>query len=53
MFNYKMAEITKILERTDLDELAPKDALDILYRCKRKKGSKKKGEDYEKKWKGI
>ena len=36
MFNYKMAEITRILEKTDLDELAPKDALDVLYRLKGK-----------------
>lgn len=36
MFNYKMAEITKILEKTDLDELSPKDALDVLYRLKEK-----------------
>jgi DNA mismatch repair protein MutS len=36
MFNYKMAEITKILEKTDLDELAPKEALDVLYRLKEK-----------------
>ena len=36
MFNYKMAEITRILEKTNLDELAPKDALDVLYRLKEK-----------------
>lgn len=36
MFNYKMAEVSKILEKTNLDELAPKDALDILYRLKEK-----------------
>lgn len=36
MFNYKMAEITKILEKTNLDELSPKDALDILYKLKEK-----------------
>lgn len=36
MFNYKMAEITKILEKTNLDELSPKDALDVLYRLKEK-----------------
>lgn len=38
MFNYKMAEITKILEKTNLDELSPKDALDVLYRLKEKLG---------------
>ncbi len=36
MFNYKMAEITKILEKTDLDELTPKDALEVLYKLKEK-----------------
>ena len=36
MFNYKMTEITKILEKTNLDELSPKDALDVLYRLKEK-----------------
>ena len=36
MFNYKMAEITRILEKTDLDELTPKDALEVLYRLKEK-----------------
>lgn len=36
MFNYKMAEITRILEKTNLDELSPKDALDVLYRLKEK-----------------
>ncbi|MEG1059290.1 MAG: DNA mismatch repair protein MutS [Clostridia bacterium] len=36
MFNYKMAEITKILERTQLDEITPKDALEVLYRLKEK-----------------
>ncbi|MDO4282137.1 MAG: DNA mismatch repair protein MutS [Clostridia bacterium] len=36
MFNYKMAEISKILEKTDLDELTPKDALEILYKLKEK-----------------
>lgn len=38
MFNYKMTEITKILEKTNLDELSPKDALDVLYRLKEKLG---------------
>ena len=36
MFNYKMAEITRILEKTDLDELTPKDALEVLYKLKEK-----------------
>ena len=36
MFNYKMAELTRILEKTNLDELSPKDALDVLYRLKEK-----------------
>lgn len=36
MFNYKMAEVSKILEKTDLDELTPKDALEVLYRLKEK-----------------
>ena len=36
MFNYKMAEVSKILERTNLDELTPKDALEVLYKLKEK-----------------
>ena len=36
MFNYKMAEVSKILEKTDLDELTPKDALEVLYKLKEK-----------------
>lgn len=36
MFNYKMAEISKILEKTNLDELTPKEALEVLYRLKEK-----------------
>ena len=36
MFNYKMAEITRILEKTDLDEITPKDALEVLYKLKEK-----------------
>ncbi len=36
MFNYKMAELTRILERTNLDELTPKDALEVLYKLKEK-----------------
>lgn len=36
MFNYKMAEVSKILEKTELDELTPKDALEVLYKLKEK-----------------
>ena len=36
MFNYKIAEVAKILEKTNLDELAPKEALDVLYKLKEK-----------------
>ena len=36
MFNYKMAEVSKILEKTDLDEITPKDALEVLYKLKEK-----------------
>ena len=36
MFNYKMAEVSKILQKTNLDELAPKEALDVLYKLKEK-----------------
>ena len=36
MFNFKLAEIAKILEKTNLDELAPKEALDVLYKLKEK-----------------
>ncbi len=36
MFNYKMAEVSKILEKTNLDELTPKDALEVLYKLKEK-----------------
>ena len=36
MFNYKMTEVTKILEKINLDELTPKDALEVLYRLKEK-----------------
>ncbi len=36
MFNYKMAEIAKTLEKTNLDELTPKDALEVLYKLKEK-----------------
>ena len=36
MFNYKMAEVSKVLEKTNLDELTPKDALEVLYKLKEK-----------------
>ncbi len=36
MFNYKMAEISKIIEKTNLDDLTPKDALEVLYKLKEK-----------------
>lgn len=36
MFNFKMAELTRILEKTNLDELTPKDALEVLYKLKEK-----------------
>ncbi len=36
MFNYKMAEVSRILEKTDLDDLTPKDALEVLYKLKEK-----------------
>ncbi len=36
MFNYKMAEVSRILEKTNLDELTPKDALEVLYKLKEK-----------------
>lgn len=36
MFNYKMAEVTSILEKVNVDELTPKDALEILYKLKDK-----------------
>lgn len=36
MFNYKMAEVSRILEKTNLDELTPKEALEILYKLKEK-----------------
>ena len=36
MFNYKMAEVTGMLEKIDLDELTPKDALEVLYKLKEK-----------------
>ena len=36
MFNYKLAEVAKTLEKTNLDDLAPKEALDVLYKLKEK-----------------
>ena len=36
MFNYKMAEMASLLEKINLDELSPKDALDVLYKLKEK-----------------
>lgn len=36
MFNFKMAEIAKLLEKTNLDELSAKEALDVLYKLKEK-----------------
>ena len=36
MFNYKMAELTRILEKTNLDEITPKEALEVLYKLKEK-----------------
>lgn len=34
MFNYRLNQISKILEKTNLDELSPKEGLDVLYRLK-------------------
>lgn len=36
MFNYKLAEVAKLLDKTNLDELSPKEGLDILYKLKEK-----------------
>lgn len=36
MFNYKLNEISKILNNTDLDELSPKEGLELLYKLKDK-----------------
>lgn len=36
MFNYKLAEVGRILDKLSLDELTAKDALDTLYRLKEK-----------------
>lgn len=36
MFNYKLNEVAKILDNTDLDDLSPREGLDILYKLKEK-----------------
>ena len=36
MFNYKMAGVVSTLEKIDLDELTPKEALEVLYKLKEK-----------------
>ena len=36
MFNYKLNEISRILKKTDLDELSPKEGLELLYKLKEK-----------------
>ena len=36
MFNYKIAGVASMLEKIDLDELTPKDALEVLYKLKEK-----------------
>lgn len=36
MFNYKLAEVGRILDKLCLDELTAKDALDTLYKLKEK-----------------
>ncbi|MEG0073015.1 MAG: DNA mismatch repair protein MutS [Clostridia bacterium] len=36
MFNFKSAEIIKYLEKVNLEELSPKEALDVLYKLKDK-----------------
>ncbi len=36
LFNYKLAELAKLLDKTNLDELSPKEGLDVLYRLKEK-----------------
>ncbi len=36
MFNFKLNEISKILENTDLDELSPREGLQLLYKLKEK-----------------
>ena len=41
MFNYKIAGVASMLEKIDLDELTPKDALEVLYKLKEKCSSDK------------
>ena len=36
MFNYKMVDIAKVLDKTNLDEISPKEAMDVLYKLKEK-----------------
>jgi DNA mismatch repair protein MutS len=36
MFNYKLNEVSKLIEKTDLDELTPKEGLEMLYKIKEK-----------------
>jgi DNA mismatch repair protein MutS len=36
MFNYKMVEVSKIIEGIDLDEITPKESAEILYKLKEK-----------------
>lgn len=36
LFNYKLAEVGRIIEKTNLDELSAKEALDVLYKLKEK-----------------
>ncbi len=36
MFNYKITGVASMLEKIDLDELTPKDALEVLYKLKEK-----------------
>lgn len=36
MFNYKLTEIGRLLDNTNVDELSPKEALDVLYKLKDK-----------------
>ncbi len=36
MFNYKLNEISRILKKVDLDELSPKEGLELLYKLKEK-----------------
>ena len=36
LFNFKLAEVGRILDKTNPDELTAKEALDALYRLKEK-----------------